>query len=212
MKVTKYEHAYLEIELEGKRLLIDPGVYSKTLGNHSDVSAVVITHVHADHLDERKLLTIRKTNPDAVFYSTQEVADQLKDRLAVQVVTAQEQVTVGPFELEFFGKDHTVLTAESPIFQNIGVMVNSKFYYPGDSFTLPNKPVELLAAPAGSPWAKISEEFDFITAVKPRAVFPTHNAHLSEIGMQGRNNWLKQAADSVGSTYTVLEPGSSLSV
>jgi L-ascorbate metabolism protein UlaG (beta-lactamase superfamily) len=28
MKLTKHEHAYLDVELQGQHLLVDPGVYN----------------------------------------------------------------------------------------------------------------------------------------------------------------------------------------
>lgn len=105
-----------------------------------------------------------------------------------------------------------MIHSDVPIFQNIGVLVNDTLFYPGDAFTIPAKPFQLLAIPVGSPWANVAEEVDYMKAVKPHQAFPTHNAHLSEIGLDGRNSWLSQAAEPLGTTYTYLHPGESLTV
>ena len=49
MKITKYEHAALVVELDNHKVIIDPGSYTKTMPEQHDVKAVVITHIHADH-------------------------------------------------------------------------------------------------------------------------------------------------------------------
>jgi len=211
MKVTKYEHAFLCIEDQGKKLIIDPGSYSPSLPTLEDVCAIIITHVHADHFDLTHIDDILSKNPDAKIYTVSEVAKELGDR-PHEVVSANTSELCGVFHVSFFVDRHAVIHESLPVWENTGVTVNETLYYPGDSFALPHMPVKILAAPAGSPWAKIGEEIDFITAIKPEQVFPTHNAHLSEIGLQGRDSWLKQAAEKVGAKYTVLKPGDSLSV
>lgn len=104
MKITKYEHACLVVEEDGMKLVIDPGVYSKSYTDFSSVAGVVITHVHADHLDPSKLKAIYETNPGVQFFGTQEVADEAKGSFPVQVVKEGESLKVGNFSLDFLAK------------------------------------------------------------------------------------------------------------
>lgn len=212
MKITKYEHACLDIELDGKRLLIDPGVVTTSVSNYENIEAVLVTHMHADHLDEAKLVSIKAENPDVTIYAVQEVADSLQASLKVQIVSVGEDVITGPFSLKFTGGLHAVIHSSTPTIENVGVIVNSSFYYPGDSFTLPQVPIELLAVPISAPWLKISEAMDFITSMKPKRAFPVHDALLSEFGMTVSGTWLQKAAQSADTEYIVLKPGESLDV
>lgn len=212
MKITKFEHACLVVEEQGQKLIIDPGVYSTSFTDVKGITAVVVTHVHGDHLDIDKLRAIYTENANAKFYAPQQVLDEVKGAVPMTAVKNGDTKDVSPFKLEFFGKDHSIIHETLPIFQNVGVMVNDILYYPGDSFTIPHKPVQLLALPAGAPWSKVSEEIDFLLAIKPKQAFPTHNAMLSDIGMNGRNNWFTKFASTIATEYTMLKPGDSLSI
>lgn len=212
MKITKYEHACLVVEEQGRKLVIDPGVYSESFIATPDIDCVIVTHVHADHFDLEKLKAIRYLNPNVSICTVQEVAVQA-DGLDVEVVEAGGSCSHGSFNTSFFGGQHKPIHSSLPTFQNVGIFINEKLYYPGDSFYVPEKLViDTLAAPAGSPWANVSEEMDFIIAIKAKRVFPTHNAHISKIGQQGRDNWLRKVTEESGGEYIVLKAGESIEV
>jgi len=86
-------------------------------------------------------------------------------------------------------------------------MVNDELYYPGDSFTRPDRPVAVLACPASAPWLKIGEVIDFIEDVRPKFSFPTHNIHLSEQGHQLNNGRIKDFTERHGGSFQFLQPG-----
>lgn len=212
MKITKYEHACLDLEVDGKRLLIDPGTFTTSIPNFDQVAVVVVTHAHADHLDTEKLRAIGLQNPDVQIFAVQQVADEVKGELDIQVVTNGYKVDTAGFQLEFFGTDHAIIHESLPKFQNAGILVNKTLYYPGDSFTLPHAPIDVLAVPISAPWLKMSEVMDFVTAVKPKRMFATHDAILSELGVSVSDRYLPLAGEKVGAQYIPLKPGSSLSV
>jgi L-ascorbate metabolism protein UlaG (beta-lactamase superfamily) len=207
MKITKYEHACLVMEEQGQKLLVDPGIFSTSCTDFNNVTAVIVTHVHPDHLDKEKLTAIQAASPGVNIYTVQDVAKKLKGSIPVTVVTSGSKVEAGLFKLEFFGSQHAVIHESIPVTDNVGIMVNSKLYYPGDSFTLPHQPVDTLAVPASAPWLRVGEAMDFITAVKPKQVFPTHNAILSEIGSSIYDHWLNMACTSVAAKYLTPKPG-----
>ncbi|MGC5075433.1 hypothetical protein, partial [Escherichia coli] len=63
-----------------------------------------------------------------------------------------DTLDLGPFHLEFFGGKHAEIHSSIPIVDNVGVLVNDAFFYPGDSYTVPKGAhVALLAAPVGAP-------------------------------------------------------------
>lgn len=206
MEITKLEHACLVLEEQGERVILDPGSYTRPVGDFQNVVAVVITHMHDDHCSEAQLDAILKQNPDAVIYGTDEVCK----RLAAYKTTAVhhgDYFQHGQFTLEFFGDMHAEIHRSIPLIQNCGVMINSKLYYPGDSYTQPDCAVELLACPTSAPWLKIGDVMDFVTAVKPKRSFATHNVHLSAIGHELNNGRVKMVTEAGGGEFEYLEPG-----
>lgn len=59
--------------------------------------------------------------------------------------------------------------------ENTGYFIDEKLFYPGDAFTDPGRPIDVLALPVAGPWVKISESVDYALALKPRTVFPVHD-------------------------------------
>lgn len=209
MKLTKLEHACLVLEDgSGERLIIDPGNYTRPMGDLTNVVAVVITHKHDDHCDESQVQQILETNPGCQLFGTQEVAQRLSSH-KVTIARHGDSHKVAGFEVEFFGDLHQQIHSSIPIIQNIGVMVNRSIYYPGDSYTRCDYPVDLLACPASAPWLKISDVIDFLLETKPRRSFPTHNALLSDLGNQLQNGRIQEFTESVGGEFCFLKPGES---
>jgi len=210
MNITKYEHACVVVEEQGKKLVIDPGQFITSLQDVSNVVAVIVTHMHGDHLDPEKLRAIMAANPGARFFGTAEVAKEVPD-IPFTAVTGGIAESVAPFKLAFYGEQHAQIHASIPAIQNVGVLVNDLFYYPGDSLTLPEVPVKILALPIAAPWLRSGEAVDFLLAVKPHYVFPTHDAILSDVGHGIYNNFGERYAAQYGGTFTYMRPGESMS-
>lgn len=208
MKLTKYGHACVVLEEQGKKLVIDPGEFTETIGELDDIVAVVITHVHGDHWSAKHLHAIVAANPEVKLFAAPEAAEAAGHGVVGMENGRKE--TAGPFTLAFFGTLHAEIHPTVPRPQNIGVLVNQTFYYPGDSFTLPDQPVQVLAVPASAPWLKIGEAIDFVRAVKPKRCFRTHDALLSERGLATTDKWLAFAAEPVNASYAPLQSGESM--
>lgn len=212
MDILKRTHASLLIEEAGERLLIDPGSFEEPLADAHGITAVVITHEHPDHWSAEQLDRVRELSPRARFFGPAGLVAAAAD-FPVEAVSAGESVSVGAFNLRFFGGSHAVIHPSIPVIDNVGVWVNERLYYPGDSFAVPEGiAVDILAAPAGAPWLKISEAMDFVTAVGPRRVFPTHDAVLSAIGRGFADQRLGEVTRAGGGEYFALIAGDTLSV
>lgn len=206
MEITKLEHACLIVEQAGQKVIIDPGLYTRPLDGYKNVSAIVITHSHDDHCDENLLERILASSPNAEIFGTSEVSERLSG-YRVTAVRHGDFFKVGEFSLEFFGDLHAEIHRSIPLIQNCGVMINDRLYYPGDSYTQPDRAVEILACPTSAPWLKISEVMDFVAATKPKICFATHNIHLSEIGHELNNGRVRQVVEAGGGRFEFLEPG-----
>lgn len=210
MKITKYEHACLDIKDGTSRLIICPGQFTDSLTDFNNISAIVITHIHGDHFSPQIIKKAIQANPDVRIFSTKEVVQKANSNAEVAVL--DKQYVVNNFTLEFFGEKHSEIDPQTPVVENIGVLVNDKLYYPGDSFTECPKPFEVLAVPASAPWLKISQTIPLIENSQCKLVFPTHNALLSEIGHSITNNWLQKFTERAGKKFTYLKPGESIEI
>lgn len=203
MKLMKYEHACFTVEKDHRLLVVDPGSYSGDFIAPEHVAVIVITHQHQDHFDPDVLVAIYNKNPESLLLADQSIIDLMPDHRG-QAVRAGERISVEGFDLEFFGGSHALIHESIPASSNIGVMINDLLYYPGDSLTIPDKPVDTLAVPAAAPWLRIGEAIDFLLAIKPRLAFPTHDAILSEIGQDLSDTLLGKTAQSAGIEYRRL--------
>ena len=203
MKLTKYEHACFTVEDNGQVLVVDPGNLSSDFIAPEHVCAVIITHQHGDHFDPDHLADIFDKNDEVLLIGPADVVEQIEVERK-QAVEAGEKLTVGPFDLEFFGGTHALIHESMPRVQNLGVMINDLIYYPGDSLDAPGRPVDVLAIPAAAPWMKIGEAMDFLLAVHPRLTFPTHDAITSDAGKAIVDRLLTQIAQENGIEYSRL--------
>ncbi len=211
MKITKRGHACLELEVSGKRALIDPGFYTDDVSGVENVVALVITHSHDDHCSEQQVAGLVIANPGVKIFGTSEVAAKLPSFDVTTVYHGDFYQEQG-FSFEFFGDMHQVIHESIPLVQNTGVMVNDSLYYPGDSYTTPEKPVDVLACPTSAPWLRIGDVMDFIAAVKPKQSFATHNALLSDLGHDLNNGRVKLVTEQFGGKFMYLKVGDSLEI
>ena len=212
MELTKLEHAALVLEEGGRRLFVDPGAFTTAITDGTRADAIVVTHEHPDHWTREQLDRIVQASPGVQIFAPAGVAAAAGD-IPITVVDHGDEVTAGAFRLRFFGRKHAVIHESIPVVDNIGVLVNDSLYYAGDSFTIPDGvDVNVLAAPAGAPWMKISESIDYVLAVKPRHALPTHEMVLSRAGKDMSNQRLAWATEKGGGTFHPLEPGDKLSV
>lgn len=211
MKITKYEHACVVMEEANEKLVIDPGELT-VLPVLENVRAVVITHVHGDHLSIENIQALRKENSDMVVYAAAEAAEKLEAAgVEARPVTDQMYETVGHFRLLLQPTDHAVVYQTSPC-KNVTVTVNDAVYHPGDSFDLPKEQVNLCLVPLAAPWAKAMETMEFIRGCNAVRFVPVHDGILSDAGTGFYNNWAGSAAAEKGAEYTVLLTGESVEV
>ena len=207
MKLTKLEHAALILEDDGARLFVDPGSFTTPITDAIGTVAVVITHEHADHWTPEQLKRILDQSPDAVILAPEGVAKAASD-FPVRVVHAGDTVEVEPFTLRFFGGKHAVIHSSIPVVDNVGVIVNDKLVYPGDSFAAPDlSEIDVLAVPSSAPWLKASEFIDYVLGLKPKHSFSTHEMVNSVIGKQMADARIQWATEQGGGRYLGLQPG-----
>jgi L-ascorbate metabolism protein UlaG (beta-lactamase superfamily) len=161
------------------RLLVDPGRFSHGLDELTDLTALLITHIHADHLDLDKVETLLARNPEVQIVCDEGSARPLFARgITPRVVHDGDRLDLG-IQVRIAGSWHAVIHPDIPIVENIGYVVDERFFHPGDAFTDPGAPMEVVAVPAGAPWMKISEAIDWLRAVNPSHAVPVHECVIA---------------------------------
>ena len=199
------------LEIEGVRLLTDPGSMSTGEGSVIGLDAIIITHEHGDHFHIDSIKTILANNPAAVVISNAAVGELLeKENIPFTRVGDAESTEVKGVKIDGFGKDHAPIYETVGLVENTGFMVAGKFFFPGDSFYDPQLPVDVLALPMAGPWMKFSEAIDYAKAVKPRLAFPVHDAIYRPEFAAGFNAHMGEALLSpAGITFIALAAGES---
>ena len=181
MKITKLGHCCLVLEVDGVKIVTDPGNYTTAQDSLTGVDVVLITHEHQDHFHVESVQALLKNNPQAVVVTNAAVTALIKkDMPGAQVVTVGDgqATSAGGMTIEGFGRDHALIYGDMGKCENTGYLVAGKFYFPGDNFHQPKKPVDVLALPVAGPWMKISEAVDFAKAVKARVAFGVHDGMI----------------------------------
>ncbi|TSC76611.1 MAG: hypothetical protein G01um101431_744 [Parcubacteria group bacterium Gr01-1014_31] len=184
MHVTKFGHCCLVIEINGVRILTDPGNH-EFAGMGADpaklppLDAVVITHEHQDHFHLPALSAVLEKNPGIPVFTTEAVKNQMAAAdLAADTLQDGQTVTVKNVPIIGVGKLHAEIYGNWNRVDNIGILVAGELFYPGDAFTPPPTGVRILALPIAGPWMKIKEAVAYAMAVKPRLAFPVHDGML----------------------------------
>ena len=208
MRLTKLGHSCLLVEEGGARLLLDPGTLSGGFEELEGLTAVLFTHQHADHLDQQRLRGLLDRNPGVRVISDPGSAEPLGQAgVEAEVVADGQELDAGGVGIRVAGRDHAVIHPDIPVVPNVGYLVGGRLFHPGDAFTQPGQPVEVLAVPAGAPWLKLSEPIDYLRAVRPRVAVPVHDQVLSGAGRSIHYRQLEQLGAREGTTLRSLDDG-----
>ena len=177
MQITHFGHSCLLVEIDGTKVLFDPGNFSHGFEGINGLDAILITHQHPDHCDVAKLPDLVAANPDAVLYADPQTTAQLNgDNVAGAWTAARggHQIEIGSLTARFTGGRHAVIHPEIPVIDNVAYILGTaetpgQFMHPGDSFYIPFEQVDVLALPSAAPWMKLSESVDYLRAMAPRS-------------------------------------------
>jgi L-ascorbate metabolism protein UlaG (beta-lactamase superfamily) len=211
VQFTKLGHSCVRLEKDGAALVIDPGTFTDAHAALNLATAVLVTHEHPDHLDADAVREALFTGPDLTLWATPAVADQFKDfGDRVHQVRHGDALAIAGFDVHVYGEKHALIHQDIPLVENTGFMVDGSLFHPGDSFTVPEDPVETLLLPISAPWLKAGEMIDYFRAVAPVRGYAIHDAILNDAGLALMTRMMSVAAAPSGAPVTRLEPGTTL--
>jgi L-ascorbate metabolism protein UlaG (beta-lactamase superfamily) len=178
MTVEHLGHACLLYSTASDRVLIDPGTMS-SFASLTDLTAVLVTHEHADHVDVPAVVTLLEANPSATLVTDERTAGRLPD---ATVARPGDVLRLGSVTVSVLGGTHAPVYGDVPDCPNLAYLLDDgALLHPGDSFFVPPSPVRTLAVPIDGPWLKLSEAIDYAKAVAPEEVLPIHEGELTDV-------------------------------
>ncbi|WP_433564370.1 MBL fold metallo-hydrolase [Nocardia sp. CA-151230] len=177
MHIAHFGHSCILVELNGSKILFDPGIFSHGFEGLTGLDAIAVTHQHPDHICPHRIEALIEANPQARLLSDPQTA--LLRGEPWEPVHAGNILEVGDVHITGGGGRHAVIHPEIPVIDNTVFQLGTpddpaQLVHPGDSLWVPPTPVGVLAIPAVAPWMRISEAVDYLRAVNPRVAFPIH--------------------------------------
>lgn len=210
MLLTKFGHACVRVEKDGRRLVIDPG--GLTAPEALDgADAVLVTHEHFDHFSEQTLRAAVERDPALRIWTNGSVAGQL-DGLGTRVtrVGEGEAFAAAGFEVTVHGTWHAVIHPEIPRIGNVGFLIDGTLFHPGDALTVPDAAVDTVLLPVHGPWSTTGQLIDYVRELGPRQVCGVHDGALNEVGTGLIGGLLGENGPGTGAGYRKLAVGESI--
>jgi L-ascorbate metabolism protein UlaG (beta-lactamase superfamily) len=177
VKVTKLVHSCLLVETDAGNYLIDPGMYSWDSGVWSsikqpDLTAILITHDHADHMYTPFLQALVDTHPGIKIHTNHSAAELLSHQGFSTVETT------APNGVSYFTAHHEeILLSERP--ENVGLHIANELSHPGDSHSF-TETKRVLALPLTAPWGSAVNAIKLASTLLPEVIVPIHDWHWRE--------------------------------
>ncbi|MBA9050350.1 MBL fold metallo-hydrolase [Streptomyces griseofuscus] len=209
MELTKFGHACVRLEKDGRRLVIDPGGLSDAKALEG-ADVVLVTHEHFDHFSEELLRRAAAARPGLRIWTNSSVAKRL-DGLGTRVVALGDgdAITAEGFDIRVHGAWHAVIHPDVPRIPNIGFLVDETLFHPGDALTVPGTPVGTLLLPVHAPWSTVGDLIDYVREVAPRDAYAVHDGALNDVGTAMVEGFLGRQGPGVPAAYRRLTPGAS---
>jgi L-ascorbate metabolism protein UlaG (beta-lactamase superfamily) len=209
--LTKLGHSCVRLEKDDTRLVIDPGVWSGP-DVLAGASAILVTHEHPDHLDERVVREALTADASLQLWTNETVAGKFGEFGGrIHPVHDGDIVDAAGFDVHVSGSDHAIIDSAIPVIRNTGFAVDGRVFHPGDSFTVPAESVAVLLVPVSAPWLKFGEVLDYIRTTAPERAYWIHDALLNDKGASLVENLVKVAPAASGPA-SYLVPGTSVEV
>ena len=192
MRVYKYIHSCLVVEQGDEKILFDPGIFSFIEGavqpeTFKDISTIILTHQHPDHVDMNALKQIVALSNASVITNSEGKTALAKEGIEAQALDEGSQQTKN-FTIRALSSDHAAILAPT-LPQNTAYILNDTFLNPGDSFAHflnPLKGIKVLALPVAAPWLTELMVAEFAERISPQMVIPVHDGYVKDFFIKSR--------------------------
>ncbi len=216
MLLTKFTHACIRLEQDGRVLVLDPGVFSESATALEGADALLVTHEHADHFDASAIVQALNAAPELVVHAPAGVAASLREAAPehsgrIHDAAPGERFTAAGFAVQCFGGQHAIIHPTIPVVANVGYLIDDDVYHPGDSLIVPDGvSVGTLLVPVHAPWSKVSEVVDFVVSVRAPHAYQIHDGLLNETGLAFTESHIARIGAQHGVKFEHLASGQSV--
>jgi len=219
MKIYKYLHSCLVFELDGYKILFDPGNFTFAEGfvkpeDFADVQSIVITHVHPDHYYPENIKKILAINPVPV-YANDEVSKALTAEGINHRVWQDGVHYLGPFKLQAITAAHELIL-NNPLPLMTAFIINDKVLHPVDSMDdalLKYAGMKLLIMVSMAPFASEPRIAAFADKLSPQQILPVHDGYAKDFFVEQRYAAYKKHFEKAGTTFhNALFPGYAVTI
>lgn len=177
VSITKLVHACLLVEMDGKRILMDPGIFTWNderfdLSMVEGIDRILITHEHADHVSVDLVQAVLERSNNAEIETTEALGHILSEHNVDSATSGTPQ---------FAAPHERIPMGPGP--QNTGFHVEGVLSHPGDSLSFVET-MPILAMPFIAPWGSLTAATDRVRLVGPKYVIPVHDWFLTDEGRE----------------------------
>lgn len=188
--------------------LIDPGSHTfdsgvVELASIGEVSRVLITHEHNDHVKPEFVRWLLDRRRDLTVHANQAVVELLSRHDIDASIDNPEGVTA-----EDVVHETTPAGAAPP---NRAFTIEGMLTHPGDSYQ-PTRSAPLLAISLMAPWGSGRDSVEFARRLRPNRVVPIHDFYLSESGRRWAAASIKNVLEKDGIELIPLDWGDSATI
>lgn len=193
--IQRLTDSCLLVTTDSHATLFDPGFHTYQSGvidldTVGDVSRVLITHEHGDHVNPDFVRWLLDRGSDVTVYSNEAVRGIL-EKHDIEVHTE----TPDDVSIEDVTHGRLPNGATPP---NRSFTVSEVITHPGDSRE-PTRSARVLALPLIVPWDSATGAVDFARRLRPERVVPIHDFYLSEMG----RGWIRGVVKGALAEYDI---------
>ncbi|MDN6625304.1 MAG: MBL fold metallo-hydrolase [Acidipropionibacterium jensenii] len=185
MRITHLGHSCILVEAADARILIDPGNFSDGWRGLTDLTAILVTHAHPDHVDPEHIADLVNANSGALCRA-EAGAVAAVPQMDADPIMPGDVMEVGGATIQAVGGRHAVIHRDIPAIGNVGYLIGEGLgtilFHPGDELDEIPHGVDVLACPAYGPWAAMKETIDFVREVGADHGFLIHDGLRNERG------------------------------
>lgn len=206
--IQRLTDSCLLVTTDSEAVLFDPGFHTYQsddfdLDSLGDVTRVMITHQHGDHVNPDFVAWVVDRGNDVTVHTNQTVVDILAKSDIEASTDLPDGVTVEDV-------DHEVLpTGASP--PNRAFTMEGLLTHPGDSYQ-PTRSAPVLALPLMAPWGSATAAVEFARRLGPTQVVAIHDFYLSKDGRAWIRELVKNVLSGEGIELIDLDWGDSFTV